>query len=739
MFIRKIKKDNSGAGLVSLIIVIAFVSLLGSIVMSISLTNYKMKITNQSTKDNFYTAEQALDEIRVGLQDIVSDAVGIAYIKVLENYSHFDLQQKQDLMESIFFQTIWTALASDPAHTTYDIDKLTNLLIETKWTGGDIETGHGAIITSEHKKMVTYDNEGVILKGVEVYFRDDKGFVANIKTDIKLAIPKLQFASNTAVPNIMTYSIIADESFVTGTKQKNTISGDLYAGNIMMNGAIGVAPVNKLTIDASNANMFVSKKDIIVNNANLTTSNKTTVWTNSIVANSSELALDGISNVSNDLNITGTGSSIIMKGFYNGFGSSLTDSEKSSSILVNGNDATINLVDLQSLTLAGHAFIGTKKNNVGSIGGVTPNQGNNAYTGESISVKSNQLAYLIAPECIGVVKDTGKSKYGRNPITASQYTEITNTAVYDEVADGIIVSKLGKPLSSYLAYTGATPKAEKVFVQTNGETLVYYYMTFESEPKANQYFVDYYNNNKKFINNYLDFYTNGITMQDPRLMIKLQLSGNALTFDGKEGKLTESTIENGSLKLAANGMTYQNMFDALCTRLVTNYGELIDVPETDLTNNIVFENIIDKATLIHFLTTNSADCTGSPLSYEFTDGNVKAIITDNKNSTTYHYSGADPSVGIIIATGDVNVKGNYSGLIIADGNITLEDGVTVESNSDKVKDALRLNATIKDTVYNVIGFLWDGKEMLNAAIGSSQTPEGVELSDLVIYENWTKK
>lgn len=747
MTLKKMIKNNNGAGLVSVIIVVAFVAILGSILMSATLTNYKMKQINLKTKDSFYSAEQALDEIRVGLQGLVSDAIGDAYIEVLENYAVYDLETKTDLMESKYFETIWNKLAEDPlTHTTYDKEVLKGYLVDAAWVGTDISNGYGTIISSDDNQMITYDKEGIVLKNIDIYYRDKKGFVSMIKTDIKLVLPNLQFASSTAIPDISTYTLIADTNLTSGTRNTNSITGNVYAGSVSANGVEGLGVSNRLRLNFSSANLFIVKKDLNIQNATLQTVSGNYIWANDIIAKSSNLNLGGTNNIADDLTITGTGTSVSINGAYNGYGNSLSDSNSSSAILVNGNDAELNLVNLDTLTLAGHAYIGTKKNNAGStLPGATKGSGSNILTGESISVKSNQLMYLVPAECIGVSFtgtypniQYGKSRYARNPITASQYTEISNSSKYVEVANNVMATKVGNTLSRYVDDTGVKPTFEKVFIQTNGETLVYYYIVFQNENSANKYFNDYYANNKELINQYMDFYTNGITMKDPTNMIRLQLAGNALKYDGLSSTVQKNTVENASAKLSSSSLNYSNMFEGLCTRLVTNYGELSDLKETDLSKNIVFENIIDRTTMNNFLATHDAKCVGDPKVYTFMNGTSKAIITNNASSRPLDYLG-DPTIHLIIATGDVNVIANFSGLIIADGTITLKDGVNIDANEEMVKEALRASAEEDGTVWNVIGFLWDGSEMLKQNSITTAGNQSVALSDLVIYENWTKK
>ena len=80
-------KGNKGFSLITVIITVAFIGILGLLVLYLALQNFNMKITGIKGKDSFYTAEQALEEIRLGLQQDVGDAMSAAYIKVMEDYN----------------------------------------------------------------------------------------------------------------------------------------------------------------------------------------------------------------------------------------------------------------------------------------------------------------------------------------------------------------------------------------------------------------------------------------------------------------------------------------------------------------------------------------------------------------------------------------------------------------------------------------------------------------------------
>ena len=60
-------KDNKGFSLVTVIIAVAFIGILGMLVLYIALQNFNMKTAGIKGKDGFYTAEQALEGKAQGL------------------------------------------------------------------------------------------------------------------------------------------------------------------------------------------------------------------------------------------------------------------------------------------------------------------------------------------------------------------------------------------------------------------------------------------------------------------------------------------------------------------------------------------------------------------------------------------------------------------------------------------------------------------------------------------------
>ena len=70
-----LKEDNKGAAIVVAIVAIAFIGMLVGMLVYMAYYNYLMKHIDKRNKDNFYSAEYALDIINAGLQKDISDSM----------------------------------------------------------------------------------------------------------------------------------------------------------------------------------------------------------------------------------------------------------------------------------------------------------------------------------------------------------------------------------------------------------------------------------------------------------------------------------------------------------------------------------------------------------------------------------------------------------------------------------------------------------------------------------------
>lgn len=790
---RKIRKNNSGMALVSIIVVIGFIAALVSIVLTTTLVNFKMRAVNERSKDNFYSAEQALDEVNIGLQRFVSDSMSEAYLEVMESYSEYAVSEsmteaeklaindkRNELLKVRYYEGIWEKLQVGDHHDQYDVTILDDFLKDSTRWHGDAENGYGAILvatdanddTQETKtgKMLTYEDEGIVLKDLKVYYKDAAGFVSVIKTDIRLAYPEFNFNRTSEVPDIIYYSLIVDEEAVVNCAQVDMI-GKIYANQLTVNGG---------TVTTNSGDDITIKYDLDLENGSKFTSGENTIlWAKNIVLDSAEATLDGNINVANDVNLKGRNSKIKISGSFTGFGNSTTNAYKSSSILLNGLNSSIDVSKVSSLVLGGHTFAATSKSEKYKEDNPDMKYSDNArmklkadtnpdlFMSESIAPKYNQMLYLVPANAIGVDKTTGISKYGKNPLTMKEYEEIAqNSTTYDEVNTSVSITELaGQDLSQFMA-TG--DMVNRVFVRTsdtaNGGGLVYYYMDFgEDEVKASNYFNLYYANNQESADKYMDFYINQILLPESAAS-SVDVAGTY--FSGKKDDANGFSSLTGST--TSNSTQMSNFCDdklsTYKTRIKCDDADILDTFELDrddvneLGNSVRHHNYFeDKLVdykmggtegLAHFVDT----ClTGTPMGgYTFVDGHGGKIYIKDADSKTVCIlcksegtkitsDEVTADTHLIITEGDVDVATNFNGLILSDGKVTFASSVTsIVADPSAVRNILLMGyQTATETKYitqiipETVDYTYDDTDPKGD--GSAMT-----LGGMISYENWTK-
>lgn len=738
--------NNKGASLITVIITIGFIAILAGTVMMTSLVNFKMKRVNVYAKDTFYSAEQVLDEINIGLQRYISDSLSVAYMDVMQNYSQYSVEKKRNVMQTKYYEKMWEKLeVGASAHQKYDVAVLEGFLKDTtKWQGNDT-TGYGGIVrayeTDVHGNqnlsmqgdMITYDT-GIVLKDLRVYYKDSKGFVSVIETDIRLTYPELDFAATTALPDIASHVIIADEGMVVegSSADELALEGNFYADSVVCE---GTSAVGSKSIVHSGDGRVVIKHDLDLKNASFSNEEEGSLWVEDIEIKGANVTLLGETFVADDLNVNGDGSMITLGGIYNGFGNSLQNPDKSSAILVNGSNSTLDLSGIEKITLAGHAYVGTKR----EVAEGALQASENVYTGESIAVKSNQLMYLIPPECIGVDSVTGESLYHKNPMTSAEYNAVmakiaAEPARYTEVSLDVEVQKLGSTLTGYIA-TDVNGKAvpEKVFVPTNGEPLIYYYMKFNNEESANRYFAMYYNSNKATFDEYMENYIHVLDFPSTATVTRVKMAANGVYGKAQDGyTLIPNTVEGTASEIADNQLRYQQKYTALCTKLSDNFLELGQVyDDVDSPEKIVFDNLVDEDKLKAYIQA------GGGTDYLEKKEDFGTLILTTRDD----FSVGDSDIHLVISTGDVMVNCDFEGTIFANGTITVSNSVhSLKTNSDAVSAMLRYYQPMNGQNVMVAQVLRAGEDFVFALEDAESNEDATySLADLIVYENWKKE
>lgn len=737
------KLNNKGASLVMVIIVIGFIGILAGVVMMTSLVNYKMKRVNAYAKDTFYSAEQVLDEINVGLQRYISDSISAAYTEVMENYSDYSVEKKRTVLQTNYYERMWDKLQKNGTNQNYDVSVLEGFLKDSTLWQGDAVDGYGAIVRaidadgvlSMTGNMSTYE-DGIVLKDLRVYYKDSKGFVSIIQTDIRLTYPELDFTSTTVLPDVASYGVIADNGVVTEGNGPLALEGDFYLDSFTSE---GTNPESRKAISHSGDGKVVVKHDMLLKNASFTNEETGTVWADGIETVGGTLDLSGTTLLADDLNIRGDKSVITLSGTYNGFGSSIKDSDRSSAILINGTNSSLDLSGIEKITLAGHAYVGTKNTTEDDDGEETEESTqtntNDVFTGESIAVKSNQLMYMIPAECIGVDSTTGKSAFNKNPLTTEEYNTIKgDTDRYTEVSLDVTVRKLGSTLTDYISKINGVAQPEVVFVPTSDTPLVYYYMKFDNEEAANRYFSLYYNSNKETYDRYIESYVEFLKFPTTATVTRIKLAANGVYGDAENGYyMLPYTVQGASTQLADNQVQYQERFTALCTKLTENYTELTNLTEApDRNSQVLFENLVNANELSAYIAAGEG---GATLRLHGEKGDV--ILTKETSITVN-----DSDVHLVISTGNVKINvHNFTGTVFANGIVTTSANVqSIKADPETVNAMLRYYQEISGQNVMVAQVLQDGNDYMFAIQDEEDTQRTTtSMADLIVYENWKKE
>jgi hypothetical protein len=240
-------------------------------------------------------------------------------------------------------------------------------------------------------------------------------------------------------------------------------------------------------------------------------------------------------------------------------------------------------------------------------------------------------------------------------------------------------------------------------------------------------------------------YVNEIRLSN--FFTRLTTDGNMIySVDGSSGRIDLKSNEYFGANLTPSELSglrneetgYMKRYKALSTKLVLNYDELTLAEK----NRVLFDNIIRYNEV-----TGDAGAYGfagitesmTPITYE-KDG-YKALIVNNKNLGAYHYN-SDPNkkVCMIIATGDVVVEQDFSGVIIARGCVTINNPAVnkISANKEAIYKVLQYEVAPEETL--VERFFRDGdKYVLDTGGGAVAQGDYVTYRDLITYEEWTKK
>lgn len=787
--IMKHKANNAGSTLLTVIICIAFIGILCSLMLSLTLTNLQMKLAESKSKTTFYSDETSMEKIRTSVQEIASQAISDVYTNdVLVNYASYLAnnedkrnQVNQDICDKVIVQFLNT-VCSNVVQSTDNKTVINSAPTEGYPLNKNYFISKGYLSSDECKYMDTVTvscdkNSGnayaIRLNNVNVSY-ENQGYRSSISSDIVITIPKFSFLED-SVSTQTTYTmkqpfpqyvLVADGAInsdvMSSLGDTTSIQGNVYSGSgININGE----QKSNHTVNIF-GNTIITRGDIKVGDTatlNLGTSpSLANIWANNLLTYTSDnyttgntnLNVYGICAIKDDLSLDGLNSKASVNGAYIGYTGN--HDRSGSSIIINGSGSSLDLSNLQELILAGRANV--------SVQDLAINKDVNITTGESLAFKSNQRAYLMPASFI-----TG---INHNPITESDTlttVNVTNT-----------------PDINYQSYVAATPAPPyKIAVKKAGLTVLrYYFLNFASGWQADSYFYKYYTNTNPVycstLQNMQPFSLGSVKLPTDAAAIKAV--GNVMSYDSTNGVqlkagLSATYSDDTSLdtymmsgftlnRPVYNGTLMNGKMLKDLPGLYSNLSYLLDMSSTRTYSDGATVKSIMKGQISYVAddTNNVVLNTAEAANYSY--HRVKANVVDSVINTT-----GDPKEQFWVVDDNVTIGSNFTGILITSGDITISNGVTINGllicagHTITVGNNVTLTGRIittgdinlgqgcnlkidtnmenhLDSIFKLEGtffnYIFKNAVMTVNSTVVSQPDNLVDLSSMVSYENWRK-
>lgn len=179
------KLNNAGAALVTVIVVIAFISVVATVLLYSSSVNFLMKTADMKIKGNFYDAETTLEEIRAALVVRVSDAYKVAYRETMKDYtSEGSADAREELFKRKFaeeFQKKWNE------DNTYGVSNTLKFLQDM------VEEVRKNDLKESNPELEVEEADGrIILRNIRVEHANGE-YISIIETDFIIRAPEVSW------------------------------------------------------------------------------------------------------------------------------------------------------------------------------------------------------------------------------------------------------------------------------------------------------------------------------------------------------------------------------------------------------------------------------------------------------------------------------------------------------------------------------------------------------------------
>jgi hypothetical protein len=559
-----------------------------------------------------------------------------------------------------------------------------------------------------------------------------------------------------------------------GTKD---IRGNAYLGDSGTNFSLGTINFSP----TANAGKITTAGEFFVRNqAKVTVNKDTSLFAKEIHIDSADsVSFKGTTYINDDLVIDNSigvsGVDVSLSGRFYAYGNpesaasarcfgenseDMTDLTKnpaaySSAILVNGRNVTLDMSGLSDMILAGTAYVGSES---------AASTNSNVQMGESVALKTNQRSYLVPSEFLAPYCAAG----GRNPMSESTYLILkeqiaASRSDYNSANDVKDIDFLRYAADARdnipeelqaLNVTGVKKQTYQISTGSgNVIKMVYFFLTFASEDDAIAYGNSKYAKSTKDLEARLDTQHYNTSITYPSMMYdefdknKNRITDFSFYFNGNlivpANDKTNTKVMIGQRSLASSQTTealnqreqeYQNRFASMKHSLLSDYNQMTTEQKTRaLYNNIVEVDKLSRVNVKKVFTTGQDGVAAESQMAAVVINGDYTLTGTGENAMEQGYP-----VHLVIASGDVTVDCNYTGLIIAGGDIKLTmNAKTLTANASLAQKAMGIE---NDAGEMPLDYLVNGTQYLSSLGGTEDggTSE-VSYSDYVTFSNWSKQ
>ena len=734
-------KDDRGASLLAVLILMVVVSAIAVVITKITIVNIQMKEVERGTKKNFYSADAIMDDLRTGAREQAETALENAYVDVLQHYVDYTSGGKN--AQYVFKQNYMNGLEkyfADPMKTPvdttneqgnvvyrvagYDADKVKGCILDG--------TQQGCFVApADPKYEIDYGTGTFTLKDVRVVYKDAQDYETTITTDLVFSTPDMNFSGQSQVQEFMKYALIADDQ-INVNASNVTVDGSVYAG-------VGGIVASGNGTGELKGRMILTRGDIVADmgSALKVGDGNSSIWAENLMTtgkSAATLDVNGNMYVADDLALNAKESKVTLQGNYYGYNfqknygagdTVATDADFSSAIMINGKSSSLNIQNLKYLLLAGRTYISRGNNSSNT----------DIQMGESIAARTNQLAYYVPERYVKV--ESGESTLLKwNDAQKVRIGEKEYPIGESDYAASIHVDPV--KLDGWLNH--ANPIVPYYYI--NG---VNYYLNFKSQQDANEFYAAYYAGNTSkaggLAGTYLD--KNALIIDEHNKMI-MTLSGDIMYRTKPEEMFQEKevTIEPDNWKDSA-GLLWD-----YCSKLAVSYkslelglkdfGQSVTPDQVrfsvtdenghekiDKSIDPLFDKLIDRSALQEEIAKHKNPGDAGFTVYHSADD---VYLIDN---TGVYDLPTSITKGIVVATGSVKVSGNFEGLIISGGKVTFDANVQVKGNKLLVSNLFKEDQSRKAPLFSK--FFRDC-----SGTAASNISGQLDLDSYINYDEWKK-